>query len=329
MCMSIEQAEHALLNFEYFLHHTQIDVIQKTQNRAFKADDMFESNPVKRSHFTELLKSVTSVMCEIGSENTKKPGKKKTPQRYCNGLIYLFILSALGHCYHDNSLMASFASLFYSLSFFTPLPSYLQYLCLKNPHDRCNSTFPFATHYPLLFIPNSPLMKACSLKDKIQKKKSQGVNRLQERQRSDGLEMMQHQSVFCVGFLPSDKNETEQGSLQYQRPLSPVICWEHGEWSLMLFCYQLSSVSLQMNCWYRLMSYSLSLLFFFFLLVSSGSTDCVSPIQIHLTGSHYITKQPHLPLYQCNRWTNSAQALVTLGWWQGNATSSGHRSLLV
>lgn len=238
------------------------DVIHKTQNRAFKADDMFESNPVKRGHFTELLKSVTSGVCEIGSENTKKPEKEK-PQRNCNRLIYLFILSALGHCYHDNSLMACFASLFL-IFFFTPLPSYLQYLCLKNPHDRCNSTFPFATHCPLLFIPNSPLMKACSLKEKIQKKKNQGVNRLQERQRSDGLEMMQHQSV-CVraGFLPSDKNETEQGSLQYQRPLSPVICWEHGEWSLMLFCYQLSSVSLQMNCWYRLMSYSLSLLFFF------------------------------------------------------------------
>lgn len=121
-CMSIEQAEHALLNFEYFLHHTQIDVIQKTQNRAFKADDMFESNPVKRSHFTELLKSVTSVMCEIGSGNTKKPGEKN-PQRYCNRLIYLFILSALGHCYHDNSLMASFASLFLIFFHCTPFIS--------------------------------------------------------------------------------------------------------------------------------------------------------------------------------------------------------------
>lgn len=256
--MSIEQAEHALLNFEYFLHHTQIDVIQKTQNRAFKADDMFESNPVKRGHFIELLKSVTSGMCEIGNENTKNPEKK--PQRYCNRLIYLFILSALGHCYHDNSLMASFASLFL-IFFHSFLPSYLQYLCLKNPHDRCNPTFPFATHCPLLFIPNSPITKACSLKDKIQKK--------------SGCKQTSGETTFwwsrndatskCLraGFLPSDKNETEQGSLQYQRPLSPVICWEHGEWSLMLFCYQLSSVSLQMNCWYRLMSYSLSLLFFF------------------------------------------------------------------
>lgn len=43
-CMSIEQAEHALLNFEYFFT-SFFDVIQKTQNRAFKADDMFESNP--------------------------------------------------------------------------------------------------------------------------------------------------------------------------------------------------------------------------------------------------------------------------------------------
>lgn len=121
-------------------------------------------------------------------------------------------------------------------------------------------------------------MKACSLKDKIPpQKKNQGVNRLQERQRSDGLEMMQHQSVFCVGFLPSDKNETEQGSLQYQRPLSPVICWEHGEWSLMLFCYQLSSVSLQMNCWYRLMSYSLSLLFFFFFWFLAAPLTVLAP----------------------------------------------------
>lgn len=151
----------------------------------------------------------------------------------------------------------------YSLSFFTPLHSYLQYLCLKEPHDRSNSTFPFATLCPLLFIPNSPIMKACSLKDKIQKTKrkekerNQGVNRLQERQRFHGLEM-QHQSVCVRVFFPLTKNETEQGSLQYQRPLSPVICWEHREWSLMLFCYQPSSVSLQMNCWYRLMSYSLS-----------------------------------------------------------------------
>lgn len=89
--------------------------------------------------------------------------------------------------------------------------------------------------------------------------------------------MMQHQSVFCVGFLPSDKNETEQGSLQYQRPLSPVICWEHGEWSLMLFCYQLSSVSLQMNCWYRLMSYSLSLLFFFFFWFLAAPLTVLAP----------------------------------------------------
>lgn len=97
---------------EFWIFFTSFfDVIQKTQNRAFKADDMFESNPVKRGHFTELLKSVTSGVCEIGSENTKKPEKEK-PQRYCNRLIYLFILSALGHCYHDNSLMASFASLF-------------------------------------------------------------------------------------------------------------------------------------------------------------------------------------------------------------------------
>lgn len=71
--------------------------------------------------------------------------------------------------------------------------------------------------------------------------------------------MMQHQSV-CV-FL-SEENETEQGLLQYQRPPSPVRCWAHREWkSLMLFCYQLSSVSLQMNCWYRLMSYNPSPLF--------------------------------------------------------------------
>lgn len=74
--------------------------------------------------------------------------------------------------------------------------------------------------------------------------------------------------VFACGSSSPDKNETVQGSLQYQRPLSVVICWEHGEWSLMLFCYQLSSVSLQMNCWYRLMSYSLNLLSLFWFLAA-------------------------------------------------------------
>lgn len=243
---------------------------------------------------------------------------------HCERHIYLFPLSAQGHCFHDDSLMASFASLF--LIFFFPSTPFISAISLfEDP--SWPSRFYLPLHHPLSFTfhPWLPLSKA--LLFERQNEKNQGVNRLQERQCFDGLKMMQHQSV-CVWVFSSDKNETEQGSLQYQRPLSLVICWAHGEWSLMLFCYQLSSVSLQMNCWYRLMSYNPSRLLFF-LLVSSCFTDYVSPIHICLTGSHYITKQPHLPLYLYNRWTNSARALVTLGWWQGNATSSGRRSLLV
>lgn len=157
--MSIEQAEHTLLNFVYFSSHSVWcnSTHTHTHKPAFKADDMFESNSVLCSHFTKLLKSMTSGMCEIGSVNTKKKWKKKkNPQRYCNRLIYLFVLSALGHCYHDNSLMASFLPL-YSLSYFTPIPLYLQYLRLMNPHP----TPPASLYHtrPLLFIPNSPVMK--------------------------------------------------------------------------------------------------------------------------------------------------------------------------
>ena len=79
-------------------------------------------------------------------------------------------------------------------------------------------------------------------------------------------------------------------------PPPPVRCEAQGEWkSLTLFCYQLSSVSLQMNCWYRLMSYNPSPLIFCRFL--AASLPYVSPVCVSLTGSHYITKQPHLPLY--------------------------------
>lgn len=127
---------------------------------------MFESNPVKNKHFTKLLISITSGMCEIGS------GKNKIcllHGDHCERHFYLFPLSAQGHCFHDDSLMASFASLFLIFFFFTPLPSYLQYLCLKTPHDRRGPTSPFTTHCPLLFIPDSPFLKPWCLKDKMKK----------------------------------------------------------------------------------------------------------------------------------------------------------------
>lgn len=122
-------------------------------------------------------------------------------------------------------------------------------------------------------------MKACSFKDKIQKKKKEKSGYKQTSGETTFWWSRNDAASKCLraGFLPSDKNETEQGSLQYQRPLSSVICWEHGEWSLMLFCYQLSSVSLQMNCWYRLMSYSLSLLSFFFFWFPAAPLTVLAP----------------------------------------------------
>lgn len=105
--------------------------------------------------------------------------------------IYLFLLSPQGHCFHGDSLMASFASLFL-IFFFTPLPSYLQYLCLKTPHDRCGSGPPssphppsFPTHRSSLFHPYLPLPQAVLFERP--KWKRQSVNRLRERQCSDGL----------------------------------------------------------------------------------------------------------------------------------------------
>lgn len=195
-------------------------------------------------------------MCEIGS------GKNKIcllHRDHSESHIYLFALSAQGHCFHDDSLMASFASLFL-IFFFHSTPFISAISLFEDP--SWPSRFYLPLHHPLSFTfhPWLPLSKA--LLFERQNEKNQGVNRLQERQCFDGLKMMQHQSV-CVWVFSSDKNETEQGSLQYQRPLSPVICWAHGEWSLMLFCYQLSSVSLQMNCWYRLMSYNPARLLFF------------------------------------------------------------------
>lgn len=53
-------------------------------------------------------------------------------------LVYLLLLSAQGHCFHGDSLMASFAS-FLFIYLFTPRPSYLQHLCVTAAHDHCGS----------------------------------------------------------------------------------------------------------------------------------------------------------------------------------------------
>lgn len=214
--------------------------------------------------------------------------------------------------------MASFAS----LSFFHSSPFISAIYLFEDPSWPSWVWLP--PSHPLFFTFSSLPPSSLSLPLWKTKWKQQRVNSRQERQCF--WWSINDAASKCVCFF-CDKNETEQGSLQYQRPLPPVRCWAQGEWkSLVLFSYQLSSVSLQMNCWYRLMSYNTSPLIL--LQVSSCFTDYVSPVCVSLTGSHYITKQPHLPLYLYNRWTISTQARVTLGWWQGNATLSGRRSLL-
>lgn len=42
----------------------------------------------------------------------------------------------------------------------------------------------------------------------------------------------------CVFF--SDKNETERGSLRYQRPPHPVRCWAQAEWGKVSCCFVIS-----------------------------------------------------------------------------------------
>lgn len=71
--------------------------------------------------------------------------------------VYLFLLCGEGHCFHGDSLMASFASLFFAPPappHPAPIPSNLQYLCLNPPHDHCASCPPpsFFFTYSLLFI---------------------------------------------------------------------------------------------------------------------------------------------------------------------------------
>lgn len=124
-------------------------------------------------------------------------------------------------------------------------------------------------------------------------------------------------------FFSSDKNETEQGLLQYQRPLSPVICWAHGERRLMLFCYQLSCVSLQMNCWYGLMSYNPSrlLFFFFFCWFLAASLTMLAPSTFVWQG-HTTLQSSLICLFICI--TDGLTALELL-WPRGDGKVMRHR----
>lgn len=109
---------------------------------------------------------------------------------------------------------------------------------------------------PLLFIPDSPRRKACSLKDKIEHTHTKKKWGCTQTFRRDNVLMVQggcNIKVFACGSSSSDKNESAQGSLRYQRPLSAVVCWGHGEWSLTLFllsaflCSSANELLIQIN----------------------------------------------------------------------------------
>lgn len=120
-------------------------------------------NPSANTHSIKPDLLIISPICGLASGKLKYACCAETSERH----IYLFLLSAQGHCFHGDRLMASFPSLFL-IYFPTSLPSYLQYLCLKTPHDRCGSASPpclVPNQYSTLFIPAFHFLEPSSLKD--------------------------------------------------------------------------------------------------------------------------------------------------------------------
>lgn len=146
-----------LFLFLFFAHHAVIYLIQITEAvccsaRVTSCVGQFLSKPLAKMHSGVQGVSIISRIYEIAS------GKHEICLLHWDQSerhIYLFLLSPQGHCFHGDSLMASFASLFL-IFFFTPLPSYLQYLCLKTPHDRCGSGPPSSPHQLFFAISSLP-----------------------------------------------------------------------------------------------------------------------------------------------------------------------------
>lgn len=137
-----------------FSLHVEIYFLQIAQKVCFSVKvtscaGQIPPNPSGNIHSIMAIFSTISHICEIAN--------RKLKYACCTRHIYLFLLFTQGHCFHGDSLMASFAFLFL-INFFTPLPSYQQYLCLKTAHDHCGSgsltPHPvFFTLYPYLPYP--------------------------------------------------------------------------------------------------------------------------------------------------------------------------------
>lgn len=192
---SIRWVEHLdSWTVEYFLHHAVIYINLNNWSSALlcKADVMCGFENI---HSVMLVLSIITHMW-----NRQWKIKICLLHRdQCERHIYLFLLSAQGHCFHDDSLMASFASLFLFFFFFSLLSLHICNISVWRPLMTVVGLpppFPPTVLYFSSLTP--PFLKSSSLKDKMKK---QSVNRLQERQCFDGLKMMQHQSVCVWVFL--------------------------------------------------------------------------------------------------------------------------------
>lgn len=131
---------------------------------------------------------------------------------------------------------------------------------------------------------------------------------------------MQHQSV-CVFF--SDKNETAQGSLQYQR-LYSLLDVGHSASGKASCCFVISFPLLVCKWTADTDWWAITHLVLFCCRFLAASLILLAPFALVWQG-HTTLQSSLICLFICtNRWTISARAPVTLAWWQGNIITLDH-----
>lgn len=262
--------------------------------------------------------SIISHICEIASRKLKYACCTQTKAKGIS--FYLFLLSTQGHCFHGDSLMASFASLFL-INFFTP--PFISAISLSE--DRSWPLWVWLPDSPptvLHFLSLPPLSLSLShwkTKWKIKVSKTKGETMF--------WWSINDATSKCVCVFFSDKNETEQGSLQYQRPLLPVrcCCSESGKASC---CFVISFPLLVCKWTADTDWWAITHLVLFCCRFLAASLILLVPFALVWQG-HTTLQSSLVCLFICiNRWTISTRAPVTLAWWQGNTILSGRRSLL-